>query len=60
MNQKPCDFDDRKIKCLDCGKPFTFTAGEQMYYYGKQLQTPKRCPACREIRRLTIMPRGQQ
>jgi DNA-directed RNA polymerase subunit RPC12/RpoP len=38
--------------CVDCGKEFTFTAGEEEFYSSRKLSNPKRCRACREKRRL--------
>ena len=46
------EFQDRVIKCADCGQDFTFTAGEQEFYARKGFQQePKRCKPCRETRR---------
>jgi DNA-directed RNA polymerase subunit RPC12/RpoP len=44
------------ITCIDCGETFDFTHGEQAYFRSKQLSEPKRCPKCRRIRRLSIVP----
>jgi CxxC-x17-CxxC domain-containing protein len=42
------EFTDKTLACLDCGVEFTFTAGEQEFYYNKGFQNePKRCPDCR-------------
>ena len=47
-------YDDKKITCVDCGKEFVFTAGEQKFYHmlvvdGKMASysEPKRCNICR-------------
>jgi CxxC-x17-CxxC domain-containing protein len=41
-------FQDQTLKCADCGKDFTFTAGEQEFFAQKGFSnTPKRCPDCR-------------
>ena len=50
-------FKDKTLKCVDCGESFIFTAGEQAFYYSKQLSEPKRCQACRDLRKRTILPR---
>ncbi len=45
-------FTDRQLTCVECGAPFTFTAGEQERH--AQLgftNEPKRCPPCRSARR---------
>ena len=45
-------FQDKSLKCLDCGQQFTFTAGEQEFYASRDLKNePKRCPACRKSRK---------
>ena len=42
------EFQDRYLKCIDCGTEFTFTAGEQEFYHQKQFRNePKRCKACK-------------
>ena len=50
------DFEGKKIKCLDCGADFVFSAGEQFFFWSKGLSTPKRCHQCRERRKATLMP----
>ncbi|HEY3989319.1 MAG TPA: zinc-ribbon domain containing protein [Acidobacteriaceae bacterium] len=36
------------LKCVDCGKDFVFTAGEQLFFHDKQFHNdPKRCKACK-------------
>lgn len=46
------DFQDQSITCADCRAEFTFTAGEQQFYEQKGFSSPpKRCKACRELRR---------
>ncbi len=45
---------NKVLICIDCRKPFEFTTGEQRFFSSKGLSQPKRCPACREKRRLTI------
>ena len=45
-------FQDKTLRCRDCGSDFIFTAGEQGYYLEKGLlNDPQRCPACRANRR---------
>ena len=50
------DFQDKKLKCLDCSVAFVFSAGEQFFFWSKGLSTPKRCPDCRLKRKLTLAP----
>lgn len=46
------EFQDRTLTCKDCGKEFTFTAGEQAFYHEKGFENdPVRCRDCREKRR---------
>lgn len=40
---------DKVLTCKDCGKEFTFTAGEQEFYAEKGFtHEPGRCPECRK------------
>jgi CxxC-x17-CxxC domain-containing protein len=44
--------EDQRIKCVDCGEDFIFTAGEQSFYREKGLtNAPTRCKSCREKRK---------
>lgn len=54
MNDKsiPNNLEDKTLFCQDCEKPFTFSAGEQQYYFDRELSFPKRCPNCRLARKL--------
>ena len=58
--------EDQRIKCVDCGEEFLFTAGEQAFYASKNLMNPpSRCPTCRARARATrelgaSAPRGQR
>jgi hypothetical protein len=49
-------FEDKVLICLDCGDSFLFNAGEQTYFKSKGLSQPKRCRACRQKRRATLVP----
>jgi len=40
------EFTDTVLVCVDCGRSFIFTAGEQAYYASKFLITTKRCQSC--------------
>jgi len=45
------DFQDRVLRCSDCGADFTFTAGEQRFYEEKGFTNqPRRCKACKANR----------
>ena len=45
-------FEDKTLVCKDCGKEFTFTAGEQEFYEEKGFKNePTRCPECRKARK---------
>jgi CxxC-x17-CxxC domain-containing protein len=42
------EFQDKVLRCVDCGKDFIFTAGEQLFFHDKQFHNdPKRCKACK-------------
>src|SRR5438128_12669293 len=45
------EFDDRPIKCVDCGEDFVWTAGEQVFFHDKGLKNePKRCKPCKQAK----------
>jgi CxxC-x17-CxxC domain-containing protein len=45
------EFQDRVLKCMDCGSEFVFTAGEQHFFHDKNFKNePKRCKACKSKR----------
>ena len=45
-------FEDKTLKCKECGADFIFTAGEQEFYAEKGFQNePQRCKACRDARK---------
>jgi CxxC-x17-CxxC domain-containing protein len=45
------EFQDRTLKCVDCGADFVFTAGEQLFFHDKQFRNePKRCKPCKAKR----------
>jgi CxxC-x17-CxxC domain-containing protein len=44
-------FQDRTLRCIECGAEFVWTAGEQMFYADKQFtHEPKRCRSCKAKR----------
>jgi len=45
------DFQDRSITCVDCGEPFVWTVGEQVFFHDKGLKNePKRCKPCKQAK----------
>jgi len=45
------EFSDRKLKCIDCGESFLFSAGEQEFFHVKGfVHVPKRCKKCKAAR----------
>lgn len=49
------EFQDKMLKCVDCGTEFLFTAGEQLFFHDKQFKNePKRCKACK-AKRLSLV-----
>lgn len=43
---------DEMLNCVDCGRQFVFSAGEQRFYEQKGFQNkPNRCPDCRQARK---------
>ncbi len=46
------NFEDKTIKCADCGSDFMFSASEQQFFAEKGFTNePRRCPTCRRSRR---------
>lgn len=44
-------YNDKTLICKECGKEFTFSAGEQEFYEEKGFQNePTRCKECRSRR----------
>ena len=42
------EFQDRILRCVDCGAEFIWTAGEQQFFADKNFKNePKRCKACK-------------
>ena len=41
---------DQTITCVNCGRRFPWTEGEQRFYAERGLSAPKRCPLCRNDR----------
>jgi CxxC-x17-CxxC domain-containing protein len=49
------EFQDKVLKCIDCGSDFVFTAGEQLFFHDKQFKNePKRCKGCK-AKRLAVL-----
>ena len=45
-------YEDKILKCKECGNDFVFTAGEQEFYAEKGFANePQRCKACRDARK---------
>ena len=45
-------YQEKSIKCSDCGTTFAFTAGEQEFYASKGFTNePKRCVSCRAVKK---------
>lgn len=47
---------DEVILCIDCGRLFTWSAGEQAFYLSKQLSPRLRCKNCLEARKARLVP----
>ncbi|HXM48584.1 MAG TPA: zinc-ribbon domain containing protein [Pyrinomonadaceae bacterium] len=51
VTEQSSDFQDRSITCVDCTEPFTWTAGEQVFFHDKGLKNePKRCKSCKHAK----------
>lgn len=45
------EYNDKVLKCGECGAEFVFTAGEQMFFADKGFKNePKRCKNCKAKR----------
>lgn len=45
-------YQDKTLVCKECGKEFTFTAGEQEFYAQHGFENePQRCKECRNARK---------
>jgi CxxC-x17-CxxC domain-containing protein len=45
-------FQDKSLRCADCGATFTFTSGEQEFYQTKgYVNEPRRCQSCRQAKK---------
>ena len=45
-------FEDKSIRCSDCGVTFTFSSREQEFFESKGFTNePKRCPTCRRAKK---------
>lgn len=48
---KEIELQDRMIPCIDCGKDFLWSAGEQAFFRDKHLENPpKRCKDCKKAK----------
>ncbi|MCK4908612.1 MAG: zinc-ribbon domain containing protein [Planctomycetes bacterium] len=53
-------FEDKTLKCVDCGEDFVFTVDEQTFHQEKgYTNEPKRCLKCRQGRRNKYRERQQ-
>ncbi len=49
------EYQDKVIKCVDCGTEFTFTARDQAFYAEKGFTNePKRCKECRDKKKANM------
>ncbi len=46
------EYQDKTLKCNECGNEFVFTAGEQAFYAERGFENePKKCKDCRAARK---------
>ena len=51
------EYQDKVLKCAECGAEFVFTAGEQMFFADKGFKNePKRCKSCKAKRADSLRP----
>ena len=57
MNQSDFNnLEDKTLICCDCRGAFTWTPGEQLYHKSKKLSPVKRCYACHQARKASLIP----
>ncbi|MGD0152559.1 MAG: CxxC-x17-CxxC domain-containing protein [Thermacetogeniaceae bacterium] len=44
-------FEEKILKCRECGCEFVFSASEQEYFAEKEFADPGRCLQCRQVRK---------
>jgi len=44
-------YQDKTLRCKDCGNDFVLTASEQNWYAEKEFSEPQRCKPCRDARK---------
>ena len=50
-------FEDKTLKCVECGNDFVFSASEQEFYAEKGFQhEPQRCKTCRAAKKNATKP----
>ena len=58
--EEKTEFTDETLVCVECGKEFVFSAGEQAFYKEKgYLNKPKRCRECRNAKKNAGQPERQ-
>ena len=51
------EYSDKTLTCVDCGQPFVFSVGEQIFFSEKQFEhDPKLCKKCK-AKRVNVRPR---
>ena len=52
---------DKTMTCVDCGKEFVWTVGEQEFYASKGLTNePKRCKECARRKKDMLRNKGRR
>lgn len=46
------NYQDKILKCKDCGNDFMLSVGEQEFYASKGFNEPQRCVDCRRARKI--------
>ena len=55
VRKKENMYQDKTLKCKDCGNEFVFTAGEQEFYASRGFENePSRCKECRTARKNAV------
>jgi CxxC-x17-CxxC domain-containing protein len=55
------NYQDKILRCRDCGNEFLFSAGEQEFFASKgYVNDPRRCPTCRAAFRARQVATGTE
>ncbi len=55
------EFRDKHLECVECRRPFVWTAAEQLYYHDHRLKNePRRCKGCKSRQKEATLGNREQ